>query len=252
MKEKIVPSLVLMFLAVLIVLPLVVVSLLSIVPRWSTAFPTEFSLEWWMAILKPKYIDVIINTFMVTTMSTIITVGYGIISAYLFAFYKFKGKSILSILILSPTYVAGVVLALGLLTMYPQIRNTFWILMVGHFIIISPLAFKYVLSSMVKIPSSLIEASSSLGSSKLNTFIRIILPLSKHGILSATVLSIGMSISELSVSLLLFGAGWKTIPIQIYLERGWGILGIAGVLSTILIIITIVTIALLDYLREKP
>ena len=65
------------------------------------------------------------------------------------------------------------------------------------------------------------------------------------------MLSIGMNISELSVSLLLYGAGWATIPIQIYLERGWGILGVAGVLSTILIIITFATVFSIDYFGGK-
>jgi len=250
-KEKIVLALVLLFLIILIILPLCVVFLLSIVPRWSTEFPTSFSLEWWSATFKPKFVKVISNTFIVTFVSTFITVGYAIIASYLFAFYDFRGKEILSNLILSPTYVAGVVLALGLLTMYPLLRNTFWILMLGHFIVISPIAFRYVLSSMIKIPDNLIEASYSLGSSKANTFWRIILPLSKQGILSGTVLSIGMNISELSVSLLLYGAEWTTIPIQIYLERGWGILGIAGVLSTILIFITLATIFCVNYLGGK-
>ena len=117
MKEKIALVLVLLFLVILIILPLCVVFLLSIVPRWSTAFPTSFSLEWWSAILKPKFVKVISNTFVVTAVSSVITVGYAIIASYLFAFYDFRGKEILSSLILSPTYVAGVVLALGLLTM---------------------------------------------------------------------------------------------------------------------------------------
>jgi len=250
-KNKIILSLVLSFLVVLIILPLCVVFLLSIVPRWSSAFPTSFSAEWWLAILKAKYFKVITNTIIVTAVSTLFTVGYAIIASYLFTFYNFKGREILSALMLSPTYVAGVVLALGLLTMYPAIRNTFWILMLGHFVVISPVVFRCVLSSMEKIPINLTEASSSLGSSKANTFWRIILPLSKQGILAGTVLSIGMNISELSVSLLLFGANWVTIPVQIYLERGWGILGIAGVLSTILIIITLVTVFSVDYLGEK-
>lgn len=242
MKQKIAMAFILCFLFLLIVLPLCVVFLLSIVRRWSTTFPSSFSLEWWERILEPKYLRVISNTFLVTGVSTFLTVGYGIVSAYLFTFYEFKGKKVLSALILSPTYVAGVVLALGLLTIYPMLRNSFWILMLGHFVIISPIIFKFVYSSMFKISKNLVEASYSLGSSKLYTFRRIVFPLCRKGIISGTVISVGMNISELGVSLLLYGAGWATIPIQIYLERGWGILGVAGVLSTILVVISLLTI----------
>lgn len=242
MKQKIALAVILCFLFLLIVLPLCVVFLLSIVPRWSTTFPSSFSLEWWMRISEPKYLKVISNTFLVTVVSTFFTIGYGIVSAYLFAFYDFKGKKVLSALILSPTYVAGVVLALGLLTIYPMLRNSFWILTLGHFVLISPIIFKFVYSSMIKISKDLMEASYSLGASKLYAFRRIVLPLSKKGIISGIVISVGMNISELGVSLLLYGAGWATIPIQIYLERGWGILGVAGVLSTVLVIVSLVTI----------
>lgn len=250
MREKATLTFVLLFLVALIVLPLFVVFLLSIVPRWSTAFPTSFSLEWWTAILKPKFMKIVINTLIVSIFSTGLTVGYGILAAYLFAFYEFRGKQLLLVLILSPTYVSGIVIALGLLTAYPYLRNTVWIMVLGHFIIISPVVFRYVLSSMVSIPPILIETSYVLGASPLRTLYSIILPLSKQGIIAGTILSIGMTISELSVSLLLFGPEWVTLSIQIYLERGWGTLGIAGVLSTILICLALLTTFIVNYMDK--
>jgi len=251
MKDKIAVTAVLIFLVLLIVLPLCIVFLISIVPRWSTVFPTSFSLEWWMATLKPKFLKTFSNTLIVTTVATLITVGYAIIASYLFAFHDFKGKEFLATLTLAPTYVAGVVLALGLLKTYPFLRNTFWMLMLGHFAVISPIVFRVVLSSMIKIPNNLVEASYSLASSKINTFRRIILPLSKHGILAGTLLSVGMSVSELSVSILLYSSRWVTLPIQIYLERGWGTLGIAGVLSTILVFVSLLTVFSVDYFGQE-
>ena len=246
-KGKIVSVLVVAFLVAIIVLPLLVVFLLSIVPRWSTAFPTSFSLEWWMAAFKPKILKIVLNTILISLTSTAITVCYGIAAAYLFAFYEFRGKSTLSTLLLSPTYVPGIVIALGLLTMYPFLRNTFWMLSLGHFIVVSPIVFRYILSSMVNIPPSIVEASYSLGCSRIESFRRIILPLSRRGIFSGTILSIGMNVSELSVTLLLFGANWVTLPVQIYLERGWGTLGIAAVLSTILILVALATMMVVDF-----
>ena len=96
----------------------------------------------------------------------------------------------------------------------------------------------------------MIEASYALGVPPLRTFYGIILPLSKQGILAGTILSIGMNISELSVSLLLFGADWVTLPIQIYLERGWGTLGVAGVLSTILMGIGLLTVFGVNHMEK--
>lgn len=251
MRNRIVPTFVVLFLSILIILPLSITFLLSVVPVWSGAIPNEFGLIWWKAILKPAYVKAISNTFIIAGLSSTFVIIYGIIGSYLFTYYDFMGKDFLFSMILSPTYVSCTVISLGLIIAYIPLRNTLWMMVLGNFVIVSPFVMKYVHSSMIKISKDLIEASYSLGSSKVNTFIKIILPLSKQGILAGIILSIGMCISALSIMLMLYNAEWITIPIYIYLENTTGTLGIAGVFSTILIIVTLLTVYLVDYVSEK-
>jgi len=251
MRKRALPIFVVLFLSLLILLPLSITFLLSVVPAWSQAIPNEFGLIWWKEILRPAYIKAIFNTFIVAGLSSIFIIIYGIMGSYLFSYYDFIGKDLLFSMILSPTYVSCTVVSLGLIVAYVPLRNTLWMMILGNFVVVSPLVMKYVYSSMAQISKDLIETSYSLGSSKLNTFMKIILPLSRHGILAGIILSIGMCISALSIMLMLYNANWITIPICIYLENTTGTLGIAGAFSTILIIITLITVYLVDYMGEK-
>ena len=251
MRNRIFSAFIVLFLSILIILPLSIIFLLSVVPVWSGAIPSEFGLIWWREMLRPAYVKAIFNTFVIAGLSSMCIVVYGIIGSYLFTYYDFMGKDFLFSMILSPTYVSCTVISLGLIVAYFPLRNTLWMMILGNFVIVSPLVMKYVHSSMNKISKDLIEASYSLGSSKLNTFMKIILPLSRQGILAGIILSIGMCISALSIMLMLYNMEWITIPIYIYLENSTGTIGIAGAFSTILIVVTLMTIYLVDYLGEK-
>lgn len=236
----------------LIVFPFFMISLFSIVPVWVGTFPDNFGLIWWKEIFsKPIYINAILNSVAISFLSMCACMGYGILAGYLFSFYDFRGKSFLQSLILSPTYVACVIVSFGLLIAFPNIRNSIWMMVIANFVVVSPLTFKYVHSSMEKIELNIIEASYSLGSSKVNTFWRIILPLSRKGILAGTVLSMGMCMSALSVLLLLYSPKWAPISVMIYLESKTGSLGVASGLSVILMAVSIVTIFVVDLLEEK-
>ncbi len=251
MKKRALPVFVILFLSVLILLPLSIIFLISVVPAWGQAIPNEFGLIWWKEILRPAYAKAIFNTFVVAGLSSTCIIIYGVMGSYLFSYYDFIGKDFLFSMILSPTYVSCTVVSLGLIVAYFPLRNTLWMMVLGNFVVVSPFVMKYVHSSMNKISKDLIEASYSLGSSKINTFTKIILPLSRQGILAGVILSIGMCISALSIMLMLYNAEWITIPIYIYLENTTGTLGIAGAFSTILIVVTLMTVYLVDYVGEK-
>lgn len=252
MRDKIIKMSVLLFLGFLLIMPMGVVFLISIVPRWHTAIPTSFGLDWWILLFsKAKYAKIIFNSIYITLLSTLITVFYAVIASYVFIYCEFRGKGILSLIMLCPSYVSGVVIGLGLLTMYPTIRNTGLILVLGHFMVIIPLVYRSILSSMLKVPSNLIEVSQSLGSTQFNTFRKVILPLISKGIMAGSIISVGMNMSELSVSFFLYGPNWTLIPVQIYLEWWKGSLGVAGALATILALIAIITTYGANYLGAK-
>ena len=81
------------------------------------------------------------------------------------------------------------------------------------------------------------EAAESLGARPWTVFTRIVLPLTKSGIIAGVALSLGLSMSELGITLLLYGPSWYTLAVQIYIESQWGFIGVAAAMGTVLIVI---------------
>ena len=220
----------------MIVVPFIVVVLLSFAPRWGyEVIPTEYSLKWWSMLLEPKFVRAAINTGIVSGAAVALSVVFSIYASYLLTFHQFRGKGILFLLVMSPMYVTSIVIALGLLAMFPHLRNTPWILILGHFLVVVPVAFRPIYAVMGRIDTHLVEAAESLGASRRTTLTNIILPLTKSGIVAGAALALGLSMSELGITLLLYGPSWYTLAVQIYIESQWGFIGVAAAMGTVLI-----------------
>ncbi|MDM8270619.1 ABC transporter permease [Thermophilibacter provencensis] len=99
-------------------------------------------------------------------------------------------------------------------------------------------------AALRQIPVTIEEAAESLGSSRLNTFLKITVPMMASGIVSGAILTWITMISELSTSVLLYTVRTRTVTVAIYTEVIRGNYGIAAALSTILMVFTVVSLLL--------
>ena len=232
--------------------PLTVVVLLGLAPRWGyEIIPIDYSLAWWSMLLEPKFLRAIVNTIIVSASAVALSITFRIYVSSILTFYQFRGREFLTVLVMSPMYVASIVIALGLLTVFTLLRNTSWILIIGLFIVVIPIAFRPIYAVMQKIDRNLIEAAESLGASRLTILSNIILPLSKSGIIAGVALTLGLSMSEIGVVILLYGPSWYTMAVQIYIESQWGVVGIAAAMGTLLILIASAAIIIVHRLRVE-
>ena len=232
--------------------PLAVVVLLGLAPRWGyEIIPIDYSLTWWSMLLQPKFLRAIQNTTIVSGAAVALSVAFGVYVSYILTFYQFRGKELLSVLVMSPLYVASIVIALGLLAVFALLRNTPWILVMGLFIVVIPIAFRPIYAVMQKIDRNLIEAAESLGASRFTILVKIILPLSKSGIIAGVALAVGLSMSEIGVVILLYGPSWYTMAVQIFTESQRGFVGVAAAMGTLLILIATAAIIIVHRLRVE-
>jgi molybdate transport system permease protein len=96
---------------------------------------------------------------------------------------------------------------------------TFEGLVIGSIIYSLPFAVQPFAASFILVDPRLIEASATLGASRLRTFFRVILPLSFPGVVTGVALSFAHTIGEFGVVLMVGGnipGVTKTVSIDIY------------------------------------
>ena len=96
---------------------------------------------------------------------------------------------------------------------------TFEGLVVASVLYSLPFAVQPMAAAFSQVDRQLLEASSTLGSSKLRTFLRIVLPLSVNGVITGAVLSFAHTLGEFGVVLMVGGnipGVTRTVSIAIY------------------------------------
>ncbi|KLV22019.1 iron ABC transporter permease [Niallia circulans] len=193
----------------------------------------------------------IINTIRIPFLALVIVVIFAIFISYLAVRKRNLFTSLIDSLSMIPYIVPGTVLGIALLASFNTgiggsgiiaITGTAFIMVISLSIRRLPYTIRSSVASLQQIPPSIEEAAESLGSSRLNTFIKITVPMMLPGIISGAILSWITMLSELSTSILLYTVNTKTMTVAIYTEVIRGNYGIAAALSTILTIITVLSL----------
>ena len=154
--------------------------------------------------------------------------------AYWLAYSTWRGKFLLESVVALPLVLPPTVLGFyALVAMGPRgPLGKLWIALFGHGLAFTftglvfasmvysfPFAVQPLIVAFENIDRKLLDASAVLGASKWRTFLRVILPLSLPGMLTAIVLSFAHTIGEFGVVLMVGGnlAGiTRTVSIDIY------------------------------------
>ncbi len=160
--------------------------------------------------------------------------------AYLLARKSFRGKEILDIfltlpLVLPPTVIGYYLIILmgrnGLIgsTLYHwtgwSIVFTWYAAVLASFVVSLPLMIKTTRAAIESVDKSLINASYTLGHNELTTALKVILPLSKKGIIAGTVLAFARAMGEFGATLMVAGnipGKTNTMPLAIYTSASGG------------------------------
>lgn len=96
---------------------------------------------------------------------------------------------------------------------------TWYAAVLASFVVALPLMIKTTRAAIESVDENLINASYSLGHSELETAVKVILPLSKKGMLAGVVLSFARALGEFGATLMIAGnipGRTDTMPLAIY------------------------------------
>ncbi|HKK78513.1 MAG TPA: molybdate ABC transporter permease subunit [Phaeodactylibacter sp.] len=162
----------------------------------------------------------LVLTFQLASITTLILLLLGVPIAYALSQSRSRWKPLLEALISMPLVLPPTVLGFYLLlaftprsalgawlddTMGIQLVFTFAGLVLGSVIYSLPFMVQPVQSGFEHLPDHLAEASYSLGKSKLQTLLRVLLPNIKPSLLTGIVLSFAHTVGEFGVILMIGG-----------------------------------------------
>ncbi|MGN0500333.1 MAG: phosphate ABC transporter permease PstA [Ruminococcus sp.] len=153
----------------------------------------------------------IINTIVVTLLTLLIAVPFGIGAAIYLAEYAKRGNKLVKLIRTMAETLSGIPsIVYGLFGMLFFVTTLQWrlSLLAGSFtlaIMVLPTIMRTTEEALLSVPDSYREGSYGLGAGKLRTIIKIILPSAMPGILAGIILSVGRIVGETAA--LLYTAG---------------------------------------------
>ncbi len=190
------------------------------------------------------------NTIIIPAISLVFIIFLAVLLAYISVRRSGIFSNILDSISMVPYIIPGSVVGIALLIAFNKppiiLSGTMIIMVVGLIIRRLPYTIRSSAAILQQISINIEEAALSLGSSKLNTFYRITMPMMAAGIVSGAILSWITMISELSTAILLYTARTETLTVAIYTQIIRGNYGISAALSTILAILTVTSLLIFN------
>ena len=144
----------------------------------------------------------LINTVIMTVLSLLIAVPFGVFSAISLVEYAKRGNKFVEVIRLTTETLQGIPsIVYGLFGMLFFVSTCGWgfSILAGAFtlaIMVLPLIMRSTEEALKAVPDSYREGSFGLGAGKLRTVFRIVLPSAVPGILAGVILAIGRIVGE--------------------------------------------------------
>jgi len=183
------------------------------------------------------FITYIFNSAVVAAGTTLFSLVLGLPAAYAISKYKMEK---LGVIILLSRIIPAISLLIPFFMLFSkmQLIDTYLVLILSHMLIGLPFTVWIMISFFEAMPHEIEEAGLIDGCSVNGVFLRIVLPISGSGIVTASLLSLIFSWNNFMFSVVLAGEKTKTLPIAVfnfmsYSEIDWGGLMAAACIITL-------------------
>ncbi len=201
--------------------PLMLVVLNSFNASQSFAWPpTDLTLEWWRRAADSTGVrDALLTSVQVALLATLIALVLGTMAAMALQRYRFFGRDAVSLLIILPIALPGIVTGIALNNAFRTIFGLelgFLTIVVAHATFCIVTVFNNVLARLRRMGVNLEEASADLGASTFTTFRLVTFPMMRSALIAGGLLAFALSFDEIIVTTFTAGAKQQTLPIWIF------------------------------------
>lgn len=208
------------FVMAFIYVPLAVVVInsfnVSLTFQWP---PPGLTLEWWSRAIGNEGVrSALVTSIGVATVATLIALLLGTLVAMALTQYEFFGRTPISLLIILPIALPGIVTGVALNTMFTTWLGglTYLTLVVAHATFCIVVIYNNASARLRRAGGNLVEASMDLGASRSFTFRHVTFPNMRSALIAGAMLAFGLSFDEIIVTTFTAGPGIQTLPLWIF------------------------------------
>ena len=165
-----------------------------------------------------SWLEATANSFIIAFGSMVFTLVAALPAAFGFVRYRFRGKSVLNLLMMLPLIVPAVVSALGYYSFLSPMRlvGTHAGMIIAHSVLSIPVAFLVIAAALKGFDRNLERAAMSAGAGPLRTFLWVTLPVLRPGILVGALFAFLHSFNEAVVAIFIAGRDASTLPKKMF------------------------------------
>ena len=240
----------LVFYVVFLLFPFYWMTIVSLKPtndlfdmQYSPFWIQKFTLENYVYLFKnTAFPEWVVNTLIVSVVSTLLSLVCSVFAGYALARLRFPGSNFLGVGIFLVYLVPPTLLFLPLAQVIAKLDlyNTYWALILTYPTQLVPFATWLLMGYFRTIPKEIEESAMADGCSRMQILVRMVLPLSIPGLLSAGIFCFTLCWNEFLYALIFMSSGsMKTIPVGVVSDLikadvlFWGSLMAAAVLGSV-------------------
>jgi molybdate transport system permease protein len=205
----------------------------------------------------------------VALAATALVLPIGVVVAHLQASRRYRGRGLVSVLVLLPLVLPPTVIGYYLVILLghdgliggpifrltgASLMFTPWACIVAAAVVAFPLLVRAAQAAFEAIDPTFEEIAHTLGSSRLDAFVRVRIPLAWRGILAGAILAFARAIGEFGATMMLAGnipGRTNTMPLEVYSAYVAGDDRRAHVLTAILTLVSAAVLVSTERLARR-
>jgi ABC-type spermidine/putrescine transport system permease subunit II len=234
--------------------PVIISALFSVVDIHNGKIDwASFSLSRYVTLWdNPSILQALANTAIVALIAVVIAMALAVLLALYAQWEGAIGRKLLELVIYLPFLLPPIVTGLSLLVASSEIglARGLMTVVIGHTVFVLAVAYRLVLTRLEAMPASLVEASSDLGASRLQTFRHVLLPHLASAIVTGAVLALTLSFDETLITVFLAGEV-TTLPLRLWAMMRVGFSPEINALVTLVLVISLALAGVVAW-RMRP
>jgi len=225
--------------------PIVVLVIFSFNDSKLNAAWRGFTLAWYGKLFaNESVLAAFKNTMIVAIASTAISTAIGTVTAYGLNRFHVRMRGFFDSLIYMPIIMPEIIMGISLLAFLVLIgvRLGLSTIIIGHVVFNISFVTVVVSARLADMDRRIEEAAMDLGADRVQTFLKVVFPIVRPGILAGALLAFTLSFDDFVVTFFISGVGSTTLPLKIYSMIKFGVNPEINAISTLVILASTIVV----------